>query len=511
MEWDGVSVRAIVPAARLAASHDVEVPNEHDMAASPFPLGLGVCYDGKNTASLPLFYVPVRAAKDRCPSRHPFNPSGVVEGWYVQAKPKTKFSVLVTRVSDNFSNRDDENGLEPDVFVDGVDTRSDQTLLQDFPVGTQHVVEGFCRTRKLDNAGGTQETLRRFQFVETKGNTDQKSSTTEAGTIMLQSAFGKCDAIREPSPFSHRYDVSNSSFIDEVCRQKGGLTLETTRKGERVRHKKSVSYYRMQNRRVEPKAEIKLHVREESWLRSRRIIDMNGQPVTSEMYKKMLMSERTQMEGMRPIKKMGRTKLKRSSTVNNFKAEFKVVKPISKPKKDKVIGDSIPLQKKCETTTKLQNGTEGKKPATDAITMPIIEETEKATPGQFRQTLRERLRGVRPKNNVEQFGETNVVSARKKTISGDYNRIRRIGRRQQVLQGLSSIPPVNFDSVVDTRKPFSRSRKSAAEKNGERDEERKRKREELQKQDPCEAIYSLSDEKPIKRSRNSPTSLTHLW
>lgn len=313
--WNG-DPRAVVPPAHLESSRDVITPSREDCAASPYPLGMGVYgipgpFSYKPKRALRLLYVSPFVARDRSPANDYRNAAGVRAGWYVVGEPDTAFEVRVTKVNERAVGDETENGYVSTVAVDGLPTRQFNFFTVVTPTGicwqgcNELVYQGFVEECVGEVTGSYQRSFRKFSFQK-KGGDVEGGGGKGSGTIGLTvyigvvAARGKGDVMQ-----SGEYELKGDK-VSEKSVAKEGKSLGVRRDGGVLKESNFLPPLTVVRRRHLPDADVKVFVREESWLRSRRLIDDEGGPCSYEMFQVLLEKDnKNVVKGNveRPVKK----------------------------------------------------------------------------------------------------------------------------------------------------------------------------------------------------------------
>lgn len=292
-----------MPPGHLLSQRDVVLPTYEAMVSSQYPFGLAVytapAWPVAKTI-LPLMYVSPRVAADRAPAADPRNPPGVVDGWYVIARPGLPFEVRVTRVHhwpvparlpwhDAFS-----------VSLDVDDTpvnltchfREDPADLA--PPLVEAAFEGYVEKQRICFGGSSVErTIRRFEFVkrDTSEVGGASSGMQASGSIKLRVRTGRRQykgLVGDLVPELH-YDICRQKkSLPEKAVAKGGISLSTARDGDVKTAISRPTPFTLSNGARLAEAEVTIFVREASWMRSRRLTDDSGSPCTHDLYKELI-------------------------------------------------------------------------------------------------------------------------------------------------------------------------------------------------------------------------------
>eukprot|EP00177_Eucheuma_denticulatum_P006554 GFKZ01011931.1.p1 GENE.GFKZ01011931.1~~GFKZ01011931.1.p1 ORF type:complete len:373 (+),score=10.14 GFKZ01011931.1:77-1120(+) len=264
------------------------------MAASPYPLGLGVSLTSSSSRSrrksLPLYYVSERVAIERSPCSHQRNPSGVLPGWYLVAQPNMEFEVVMTKVNAVMPGKGSGgNQFSAALYVDGVYTHQKASFYAPKPVGIQFRAEGFVTERRRDRHGNREKHVNRFTFRESLQTPDHhhQPCNTHIGSIVADFVV---ETRRSPDDYHehHHYSYPRDHVVSEIDAVKFGKSLVVSAHGPTQVLTSRPSRYIPTDPTPVPDAAIRIFVREEAWMKSRRLIDPAGNPCTYDMFIRLL-------------------------------------------------------------------------------------------------------------------------------------------------------------------------------------------------------------------------------
>lgn len=308
--WNG-EPRAVVPPDWLLSQRNVVSPSHDDVTNSPYPFGLAVYTSSKTLGSptptlLPLLYVSPQVASDRSRAADLRNAPGVQAGWYVSAEPGLPFEVRVTRVNNRTVGHPDEDCFRVSVDVDETPVHWTH-LFRDAPHLPQDLTEaiftgyvekcGFCPLSST-----YERTLRPFAFSKRdpaeQGAVGGGSEVSDYSSVHLLVDIGR-EQPRSAVPTETRcYDVKQYQGLSEQTIVKGGMSLSTTRDGTAETMRTHLADFTCADARRLHEAEITIFVREASWMRSRRLVDDDGNPCTHTMYKDLMKKDNAYKAGI---------------------------------------------------------------------------------------------------------------------------------------------------------------------------------------------------------------------
>lgn len=292
--------RAIFLPPQLRHTRHVLPANLFNPEASPFPFGLGIyvrelkgrCYTSK---LLPLIYVSKEVAKDRAPETNELNGPGVVEGWYVIAEPDKEFEVRVTCMNKTGFTSKSINTVRGELYVDGRNTHNCLDSSHD-GVLWEMISRGFLMGQQKASGNKIKQELKAFTFVKAPMTEDDEADHKNvlSGEIVLKVSTGTSS---EGGSANNDWteEIVDSGLVTEKMVAKEGKSLHAGGSIVTTEYKSNVSTSTIVNEKRWKPADLSVHIREESWLRSRRLIDDDKRPCTYTMFKDILKSDKISM------------------------------------------------------------------------------------------------------------------------------------------------------------------------------------------------------------------------
>lgn len=289
--------RAVFLALQLRHSRHVLSAHLFNPAASPYPFGLGVyALQTPNKRftkrdQLPLLYVSHEVAVDRSPAEHEKNAPGVREGWYVIAEPGMEFEVRITCLNSNGLVKDSDI-IRGELYVDGINTHCCLDAQKD-GVRWELIAKGFLTEQKKVSKSKISNKVKLFAFTEAsvcEGDDDEDPLNIKSGQISLAVSAGTISKGEQCSDDWSEEDEC-SGFVTEKMVHKKGMALQAGGSSVVTEVEEAVSSSGVTNLVRWHEADLTLHVRKASWMRSRRLIDDNSSPCTFEMYQELLKSD----------------------------------------------------------------------------------------------------------------------------------------------------------------------------------------------------------------------------
>lgn len=276
---------AFAPTVAMGSSPDIPTPTVDLLKLSPIPIGLqisSVDKDGKNPKPIPLFYVSKAAAALRDPKSHPRNGPGVVPGWYACAS-EGRFVIDLIPISDFFSHF--KFPVAAFVYVN----REKHYAVSSWKPGMLRIGTYVGTLDNWETRAGVKDGRRlcMYEPLMIKKVTSDEEHGASMGCISMK--VGSCQSYSTYQPSIHQHKdhhsqkgtPSSNSAKSDI---KAGRTLSIVRGDGVVREstKPCVSIVGFQEFF---KDNVSIRIYEEWWLRSRRIIDDDGNSVSAAMFK----------------------------------------------------------------------------------------------------------------------------------------------------------------------------------------------------------------------------------
>lgn len=228
-------------------------------------------------------------------SPHWQNECGLQAGWYVIAKPGMQFEVRTTRVNRLLIGFPHEDAVSTQLLVDGVSTNEGKAF-RDRDVWCSEVVQTGFVEAQVGNKYQSRDyrfrkRLRKFAFRKALGGEGAEDARGEIGCIKLVVSVGRCVWTDNGRLDSKNFQLKTREGVSEKQASKEGRSLRVGWEGESELIKAKVSKYRVEDDRVVPEAGITIFVREQTWMRCRRLVDDNGSPCTHAVFRTLLQQD----------------------------------------------------------------------------------------------------------------------------------------------------------------------------------------------------------------------------